>query len=66
MEKRERDRLEAALKKMVHDFDQVEEWERERKNKKKRSATGPKTGNVIRRRKGRRDKRLTTKVRKSG
>jgi hypothetical protein len=59
MEEHERNRLEAALKKMLHDFHQVEEWEKERKAKEKLPVTGSKTGNVIRRRKGKRDRRLT-------
>jgi hypothetical protein len=61
MENYERNRLEAALKKMLHDLVQVEEWKREAK--KKRAMTGSTTGNMIRRRKGKKDKRLTAKVR---
>jgi hypothetical protein len=61
MENHERNRLEAALKKMLQDLVQVEEWRREAK--KRRAITGSKTGNMIRRRKGKKDKRLTAKIR---
>ena len=65
MEKHERARLEAALKRMVHDLVQVEEWEKERETKEKRTMAGSTIGNLIRRRKGRKDKRLTAKIRRS-
>jgi hypothetical protein len=61
MENYERNRLEAALKKMLQVLVQVEEWRREAK--RKRAMTGSTTGNMIRRRKGKKDKRLTANVR---
>ena len=58
MEERERNRLEAELKKMLNHLAEVEEWEKEREAKEKLPVTGPKIGNMIRRRKGKKDKRL--------
>jgi hypothetical protein len=65
MKKHERDRLEARLKKMLHNLVRVEEWKKEREAKEKRTMAGSMAGNMIRRRKGKKDKRLTAKVRKS-
>ena len=65
MNKYERNRLEAALKKMLHELVQVEEWKRQRQAKKKRIMAGSMAGNMIRRRKGTKDKRITVKVRRS-
>jgi endo-alpha-1,4-polygalactosaminidase (GH114 family) len=60
MEKHELNRLEAALRKMMEDYEQVEEWSREAKER--RAVFRSTAGNMIRRRKGKKDKRLTANV----
>jgi hypothetical protein len=57
MEKHERNRLEATLKKMLENLAQVEEKRREAKEERPRTQST--TGNIIRRRKGKKDRRLT-------
>jgi hypothetical protein len=60
MKEHERNRLEAALKKMLEDLAQVEEKRSEAREKP--TMTRPVTGNVIRRRKGKKEIRLTANV----
>jgi hypothetical protein len=60
MKKHDRNRLEAALKKMLEDLAQVEE--RRSEARENRTMTRPVTGNVIRRRKGKKEIRFTANV----
>ncbi len=60
MEKHERNRLEAKLKKMLEDLAQVEEKSKEAKEKRPKAQST--TGNIIRRRKGKKERRLTANL----
>jgi hypothetical protein len=60
MEKHERNRLEVALKKMLEDLARVEEKRREAKEKRPKAQST--TGNIIRRRKGKKERRLTANL----
>jgi hypothetical protein len=60
MEKHERNRLEATLKKMLENLAQAEEKRREAKEERPRTQST--TGNLIRRRKGKKDRRLTANL----